>query len=139
MRVDTAIRLIGNLIYKPGWTFTATDHTKRFESTIELLVEYPAINSDRDNAERGYTDLVAPVARAKFPIVLGSDCTDEVLYRRIIDIIMEIELHEAREFLRVLPTFWAPFHPHNVDGMKRWLRTDGLDKSLMPDLQFGVS
>jgi hypothetical protein len=139
MRVDTAIRLINNLIYKPGWSFTATDHTKRFENTINLHVEYPALNSDRDNAERGYADTVDPFARANFPIVLGDSCTDEVLYRRVIDIIMEIELHEAREFLRVQPTYWAPFHPHNIEGMRRWQRTDGIDYSIVPDLRFGLA
>ncbi len=137
MRVDSAVLLVNNLIYKPGWTLTATDYTHRFESTICVKVEYPAPNSDRDNAKRGYEDDVLPTARAGFPIVVA-DCDDASLYRKIIDVILEIEAHEAREFLRVMPTYWAPFHPHNVDGMRRWNATNGIDYSVMPDLRFGL-
>jgi hypothetical protein len=141
MRVDTAISLIDTMVYKPGWTFEATENN-RFESAVTVLVNYPANNSDRDNAMRGYIDAVMPTARASFPLLVDP-CDDVDLYQMMIEIIMHIELHEAREFLRVRPSYWAPFHPHRLDGMKRWSAVEkrGQMWQQMPlaDLQFGIA
>ncbi|MFJ5532433.1 hypothetical protein [Streptomyces sp. NPDC093261] len=138
MEIGSAIRLVEGLIYKPGWTFTATDHTNRFEGTIKVRVEYPARNSNRDQADKGYPEEITTYA--EFPLMVGDCSDDRTLYRRILSAIAEIELHEAREFLRVAPTNWAPFHPHRIDGMKAWLkyRDDGM-AALYGDLQFGIA
>lgn len=130
MRVDSAINLIDHLVYKPGWKFTAEDHTNRFEGAIKLRIDYPAMDSGRDSAKNGY-DIPIPVTYAIFPMHV-IDCDDVSLYRKILGCIMEIEEHEAREFLRVLPTLWAPFHPHNIDGMRRWGDPE-------KDLHFGIA
>lgn len=127
MLITTAVDLVDNLIYKPGWRFTATDHTRRFEGSIKLRIDYPARASERDEAP-GYDREINTYA--EFPIIVR-DCADVDLYRRIIECIMEIEQHEAREFLRVKPTMWAPFHPHNIEGMRRWGTT-------LEDLKFGI-
>lgn len=132
MRCDTAIKLISQLAYKPGWELSATDHTKRFEQSICLCVKYPAANSDRPSAEDNYSEQVEPFARAQFVIMLGDSWKDVDLYRAIIDILMKVELHEAREFLRVRPTYWAPFHPHQWDGMRLW-------GDPQTDVSFGVA
>jgi hypothetical protein len=135
MNVSSAVELINNsLVYKPGWTFTATDHTNRFEDTVVVRVDYPARNSNRDQAEGGYVEEI--MTYASFPLVVR-DCTDEDLIFQILTAIGKIEMHEAREFLRLAPTAWAPFHPHRVDGMRRWSERTG--DRLVDDLQFGIA
>lgn len=118
MFVQTAIDLIDQTVYKPGWTFEATDHTKRYEGTVCVKVTYPAQMSEREEAPAGYPTPITPYA--EFPIVVADVDEPTDLYRRLLDVILAIEEHEAREFLRIRPTFWAPFHPHTVDGMRRW-------------------
>jgi hypothetical protein len=132
MRVDSAVELINNLVYKPGWKIEATAATKRYEGTIKVKVTYPAFNSDRDEAPGGYSNFIDPDgAYASFNIIC-EDCDDVSLYRKLLETIMVIEEHEAREFLRVVPTYWAPFHPHRVDGMKRFGKVEH-------DLTFGLA
>jgi hypothetical protein len=142
MEIPTAIKLVDQLVYKPGWTFTAEDHSNRFEGTIKVRVDYPALNSNRDQAADGYPEEITTYA--SFPILVG-DCADDLrLYRRLLAAIIEIEAHEAREFLRVPGTFWAPFHPHRLDGMHNWHAmasapdTDVM-QGLAGDLQFGIA
>lgn len=134
MEINSAIKLVGELIYKPGWEITAKEHDNRFEGTITVRIDYPARNSNRDQAEAGYPQEINTYA--SFPLIVA-DCSDDDLYGQILDRISAIEEHEAREFLRVEPTDWAPFHPHRVDGMRRWAARKGT--SVMADLQFGIA
>lgn len=125
------------MMYKPGWSFTATDHSKRFEGSICLRVEYPARETSRDDAFEGYPNENRPYAT--FPIVVR-DLDDSGLYYAILKVIMSIEEHEAREFLRIRPTGWAPFHPHAIDGMRRWREACNCPaEQLESDLQFGIA
>ena len=128
MLPSTAVDLVNNIIYEPGWTFTATDFTDRFESAIVVRIEYEARNWNREHAPE-YKATVH--AGASFPLQIA-DLDAEGLYRKVFDVgIMGIVQHEAREAFRIAPTCWAPFHPHKVDGMKRW----GTPQA---DLMFGV-
>jgi hypothetical protein len=129
MNVTSAIELVNNVVYKPDWKITATDHTNRFEGAVTVRIDYPARATERAEAAEGYPREI--MTYAIFPMIV-IDCDDVSLYRKLLSKIMEIEEHEAREFLRVLPTFWAPFHPHRVDGMRRW-------GHLESDLQFGIA
>lgn len=129
MRVDSAIHLIESVMYKPGWQFSAEDHTNRYEGAIKLRVDYEAQNSDRPDAFDGYPTHIQTYA--SFPIIVG-DCDDTTLWRRMLTAVAAIDSHEAREFFRVRPTGWAPFHPHNIDGMKRW-------GDMANDIQFGLA
>lgn len=129
MLVSSAIELVNSVIYQPGWKLTATDHTNRFEGTVLVRVDYPARNSNRDQAAAQYPEEISTYAT--FPIIVA-DCDDVSVYRALVEMLVEIQTHEIREFLRVQPTGWAPFHPHRVDGMRRW----GSDTRR--DLQFGI-
>jgi len=130
MLVSTAIDLVNSLVYKPGWEFTAEDHRNRFEGSIRIRIDYPAYQSERKDAYEGYPNEIKTYAT--FAIVV-EDCNDVIsLYRRILEKVIEIETHEAREFLRIAPTMWAPFHPHRIDGMKRY-------GEMERDLQFGLA
>jgi hypothetical protein len=140
VRTDTAIQLIDNLVYKPGWIFEARDNSKRFQDSICLTVTYPAMNSDREEAAAGFPTPIPPNgARASFNIPIH-DADDMKLYRHVVQVIMWIEEHEAREFLRVKPSYWAPFHPHNSGGIENWANAIGRSVELVrqADFTFGL-
>lgn len=129
MEIPSALELVRNVIYRPGWEFTAEDHSARFEGTITVKISYPSRNANRDQAAIGYPQEIQP--NATFPLIVA-DCDAESLYRKILAAILKIEEHEAREFFRVNPTCWAPFHPHRLDGMRRW-------GAVEYDLLFGIA
>lgn len=134
MRIDTAIELIENICFWPGWKFTATDLNDRFEGAICLRIDYEARNGNRENAP-DYIDTVSP--STSFPIHV-SDLDQIGLYHAVFDKIQVIREHEDREGFRVQPTLWAPFHPHNIGGMTRWKNRPEL-VDLSGDLQFGLA
>lgn len=129
MECESAVILVEQIILEPGWSITAEDHTKRFEGTIKIRVDYPARNTNRDQAESNFPERICTYAT--FTIV-AHDCHDDIdLYRAVIGILLRIKEHEIREYFRVRPTNWAPFHPHRVDSMRRW-------GSMDYDLNFGI-
>lgn len=129
MLVQTAIELLGQVVYKPGWKFVVEDSTKRYENSVKVTIHYPAQETGREDAKHGYP--VANKPYASFTFMVGN-VSDVELYRKLAKAIMEIEEHEMREYLRISPTFWAPFHPHQLDGMERW-------GTLHDDLRFGLA
>lgn len=140
MHVHDAIRLInqGQVTYKPGWAFTARDHTKRMEDTIVLHVDYEALDTDLREAP-AYKKQIKTYA--EFDIVVG-DCDDETtLYAKVLQRIIEIELHETREFFAVGGVeLLKPFHPHTIAGMKHWADMQARNvHDHDSDLQFGVA
>ena len=139
MDVQSAIKLIGQIKIMPFWDLEAEDHTHRFEGAICLKVTYPSYETSREMFALGYPEANRPYA--KFPIIVR-DLDDIGLYRAITAILVEIYEHEVREFLRISPTGWAPFHPHQIDGMRRWESGTIAWKDsiqLRGDLQFGLS
>lgn len=145
MRVESALDLINSLVYKPGWRISATDHTNRFEGAIKVKIEYPAYDSKRADMKDG-GELKEITTYASFAIIV-EECDDVSLYFRVLLAIILIDVHEAREFLRVQPTYWAPFFPHRIDGMKRWremIKRNGEDiveamDEVDGDLKFGIA
>ena len=120
MNADTASALINSLIYRPEWTFEAEPATNRFEDAVKVKVTYQARNSDRDQAP-DYSEWIPGGARASYVLMVGPcDGPDDVCRKLIKEVILPIELHEAREYLRYPDTLVAPFHPHNHDTMTAW-------------------
>lgn len=139
MDTNTAIDLIKEVAYLPGWQFEATDHSNRFEGTISLKITYPAVETNRKEAREGYPVENRPYAT--FPLMVHGMCTED-LYYALGNVLMKVYEHEMREGLRIKPTFWAPFHPHKIDGIKRWSKSAKHAKKWamqMPDLQFGIA
>ena len=103
----------------PNWSFMATDHTNRFEDAVRVRVEFPARASEREEAAKGYpTEFCNHV---EFPMIVANcNTADELLFCIIINVLLRLQLHEMREFLRLKGTYWAPFHPHRHDGISRW-------------------
>ena len=141
MYVASAVDLINNgLIYKPGWKFEAESHEKRFEGHVLVKVSYHAHNSNRDCATRGYDEEIETYASFSFPV---TECTEhDVIFRLLLSII-EIEIHEAREFLRDRVSFESYFHPHRIAEMSRWREhATGCAFAGMlqrDDVQFGIA
>jgi hypothetical protein len=137
MNVETASRLIQGVVFWPGWKFEVNDHCHRFENAVTVKVTYPAQDTSRENAATGYTcDEIEGGARASHTILLDRICCDEDLYAELLRVVQDIRQHEDREALRVGSTLWAPFHPHNTDGMERAER-HGLG-TVAGDLKFGL-
>jgi hypothetical protein len=130
MECGTAVRLINEqLVFRPGWKISAECFCHRFEECVKVTFDYPAFETNRDRAEQGYPEANRPHASYSFQV---ADLDDEGLWRKLLECVADIDSHEARETLRVKPTFWAPFHPHRKDGMQRWGTPDR-------DLVFGLA
>jgi hypothetical protein len=132
MEVESAVEIIQKgIVFKPEWSFEAESYTERHEGCIRLGVHYPAKMSERAEARSGYPDDIVGGALAHFVVpVAGLDMVG--LCRELLcGPIAMIDEHERREFLRVRPDFWAPFHPHRVDGQRRF-------GNQAHDLTFGV-
>jgi hypothetical protein len=128
VKVASAIGVINSLIYKPGWKFEAEDHTNRFADTVKVRITYPAQNSNRECAPL-YKESIITYASFAFNV---SQCDEIEIARHMLMALIEIETHEAREFLRFPYDLSAPFHPHNLDGMEKW----GMPER---DLKFGIA
>lgn len=112
MDIDHAIEVIEQVRYKPGWKITAkrvwgSDHD------VRLVVDYLA--PDSSNAPE-YRETIAVDAHCVIDV---SDIASDLdLLRKVLDSLIEVEIHEAREFFRYGPE--APFHPHSFEGDVGW-------------------
>lgn len=119
MDVASACQMINeSLVFMPGWSWRAEDFTTRHEGTVCLYVEYPGRETARSEAPYGYPEHNRP--RAAMLLQVGNLSDQIALFRAVIEKFIAFWTHEARECFRVKPTFWAPFHPHKIDGMERW-------------------
>lgn len=139
MKVDSALELVNSLVFFPGWEVSAEDHTRRFEGSIKVRIDYPSHETAREQAKEGYPEPI--FTYATFPVIVETCVDGMMLYRKILNAILKIYAHEAREALRVKPTLWAPFHPHQIDGMKNWRNTEVMcdDGIMLEDMQFGIA
>lgn len=131
MEKNELITLLDNLSFKPGWRFSArpVGQVESLEDTLAWLsgedvmfrIESDTVDTDENYAREGY-----PQKRElgwNFPLRSGDHDKEELL-RRVFDLLMEIETHEAREFFRLKSEDWrAPFHPHRAEGNALYSRT----------------
>lgn len=120
MNVDTALRLIEQIDCGPNLCVEAEDYTRRHEGAIRLTTIVTTVGSEREQFGN-YKDAEPIDVRAQFVIIV-TDCADDLeLYRRVLtEALIPTLTHEIREFFRIKPTGWAPFHPHKIDGVDRW-------------------
>lgn len=148
MLVADALRLVKGITYRPDWSFTAQDYTKRFQDSIRLRIDYTAPDTDVKWAPT-YDHIIN--THADFVIHLTGLRTPEEFYRQVFRVILEVELHEAREFFAVSGSeFHKPVHPHTHEGMFNWAvnfnpnfhngasTAGAVETSVKHDLQFGV-
>lgn len=128
MRVADACACINKLATVPGFTVEACSHEHRYEDTLKLTVtalDWP--NSDRDQAP-GYPEKVNPNGPyAHFPVYVGDVTNKAELIGRVLDTLIRVFEHEAREFTRYHDgdEWVAPFHPHRKCGIDAWCERTG--------------
>jgi hypothetical protein len=138
MNIADAVQTINRMVYRPGWSFEAEDFTNRFEGHVKIKVSYHAIQTNRENAPE-YKAEIDTYASFAFRV----DDVDKIeLYGRVLDALMTIDQHEARETLRDPDTLDAPFHPHRIEGTLNWAlrqrsKIDEVDT--LSDIQFGLA
>src|SRR6266496_3339296 len=94
MRVDTAVKLVNDLVFRPGWKITAEDYSHRHEGTICVSFEYDTRNFVRAEAPDYPTVITATAQQA---IVVDDMDTAEELYFALLKRIERINSHEDRE------------------------------------------
>jgi hypothetical protein len=144
MQVQSAIDYVngGSFVYKPGYVFFAQDYTYRMGGAILLTITFDALSTDRDDAREGYKKILEPLVTT-FPIIVQDCKSDDDLLFQILRAIIDLETHEAREFLRKRPTYSAPFHPHRHDCMVKWAEKNGKvdangEADISHDLNYGA-
>lgn len=120
MEPVTACELVNDhLVFAPHWEFDATDATHLHGGTIHVHVAYPAVETAREDAPKGYPNPVT--GHAGFFVVVDDIPTRVELAMKLLrDVILPIYTHEARELLRWDPDYEAPLHPHTTEGQERW-------------------
>lgn len=119
MDAKLAAELINAVVFMPEWEFSAEPNA-RFENCITVNVTYQARRSEVDQAP-AYRTWIPGGARAGFVFTVDQCADADAVCRLLIEkVIMPIQLHEAREFLRLPGSLIAPFHPHRADGMRAW-------------------
>jgi len=112
---STAVNLINNLHYMPGWSFEAFDTGG---PSIVTRATIETVNSNQDQAFRRSPERITLERNA---LVHPVDyATENDLTAALFTWIMEIQIHETREFLRVGKDLRAPFHPHRPEGEQAW-------------------
>lgn len=106
--------------FRPGWKFSATDYTKRFEQGVEVTVIFPAPNTNHGLAVVGYPVMID--VEVNFVVRVCDCATEDDLWFQMLLICAQIDMHETREFARVGPDMRAPFHPHRLEGMALYAR-----------------
>jgi hypothetical protein len=115
MRATECAALINDVIYRPEWTIKAT----AVDDQVEISFLINTVNTDRECAREGYQEeRTLNPGNVLDPSLLASRYD---VYAVLMAMIMELELHEAREFLRVKSDdFNAPYHPHRAEGNRAW-------------------
>lgn len=144
METRKAIDIINNnLAYKPDWNIEA--YVPFYETSgvnIRVLFRFPSYNSNRElfirdmHAKDGvFENMVG------FPMRVDDVETEDDLVYKILEHIMKIEQHEAREFLRLKNSeyaYRAPFHPHRGETVINYAtRQDRPGISVAEDMLYG--
>lgn len=123
MLVESAVRIINDgIVFFPGWKIHAEDFTSRHEGAVCLHIEMCSWETNRPEAMAGFPVQNHPRVTV---IIQVADLEDDVaLHHMVVQALIDCFIHEAREAYRVKPSGWAPFHPHTIDGMRRWGQPD---------------
>lgn len=111
MRLKTAVDLIEEITYKPGWKLYTRPTPD--EKALVLTVYYTCQNSDSEFAPRYDRGAINEL---DFDFELTDISTTQDLLRKVLNCLIECERHEAEEFFKVGPWYDAPFHPHTSAG-----------------------
>jgi hypothetical protein len=122
MEAQRVADLINQVSFRPGWEFRADVMGEGVPYVIvQVLIE--TVNSDREQALQGYPEQILLVPSAI--IDAGDYMIPDDLYAAMMQWIIDLEIHECREFFRVGPDKDAPYHPHRQDGQRAWNEMTG--------------
>lgn len=116
MTPEHACELIDRITYKPGWTFDATPEP-RYQDTVSLTVSFTAPDTDVRYAPAYERTLPQTMT---FYLHVAPCLTDLALWGLVLECVIHLELHEAREFFAVDERFSKPFHAHTSEGIVNW-------------------
>lgn len=126
MDATAMVELLSGITYRPGWTFTAEAlpalrHVFGVEEDVRFRMACTTVDSDREYALKGYPE----TKTLEWDFILKSDDWQaDNLIRQVFGMLMDIELHESREFFRLrTDDMQAPFHPHRPEGEAAWAGT----------------
>ncbi len=144
MQVQSALDYVNgeSFVYKPGYVFLAQSYEYRLQGAILLTITFDALSTDRSDAKNGYNVMLEPLVTTF--VIMVKDCkSDDDLLFQILRCLIDLETHEAREFLRKRPTYSAPFHPHRHDCMVRYAEKTGQttptgEADISHDLNYGA-
>lgn len=123
MDVTSAVATINyGIVFFPGWEITSEDYTARHENAVKVIVDYAAQDFSQKNAPDYVNGVESSTGKAHAEFIIdASECDDPVsLYRKVLEGLLRIVTHEAREAFRVSPSWWGPFNPHMSDGQRNW-------------------
>lgn len=114
--------VINDLAYRPGWSFRAVEipDGQRLEGgNVIITVAVETLDTNRECARDGYT--TPKIIGDAIPIDAGRFDTSDDVAAFMFATIMDFEVHEAREFLRIKgEDYRAPFHPHREECREVW-------------------
>lgn len=116
MEMAEALRVAESMTYKPGWDIHVGEEWPG-TGEMRVYVEWRADNS----SPRDVDDRTWVMADQSAVIRVDMVSSVEDLQRLLLQVFLDAETHEAREFLRF--DGWAPFHPHRYDGDRAYQRT----------------
>jgi hypothetical protein len=126
MRIEQALKIINDLVFRPGWTLTAVpsypitgaDFQAGAWDKIIVTCTIDTVDTNRECAP-GYTKPKTITDVQEIDVSRMDE--DALMYHLVNTIFADTHKHEDREFLRQASTGYdAPFHPHKVLGMLRW-------------------
>lgn len=116
MQNSDAVKMINELKFMPGWSFEAMDTNGE---TIMARALIDTVNSDHDQATKDYPQ---KITLERMILVHPKDYgSSDDLAAALMTWIIEIMIHESREFLRLgSEGLRSPFHPHRPEGESAW-------------------
>jgi metal-sulfur cluster biosynthetic enzyme len=115
MEATQVTEVISKIHFMPTWEF---DSMTMDADLVMVRAVWDTVNSDQDQARLGYPQGVS-LERAL--MVHPQDyATENDLHAALITWLIEIMIHESREFFRVGDEMAAPFHPHRYEGESLW-------------------
>lgn len=116
-----AARFIEGLALKPGWKITAYPANAYGYGAVHFKLSYSAHDTSEQYAPGYRVPFRAQLTRA---VLVTPGTTEDDIVAQVLKLILEIETHEWQETIRYQRQgrWHAPFHPHQVTGVRRWLQ-----------------
>lgn len=113
MNTVEAMDLLKNIKYRPSWEFNFS--TGFFAHVGDAVIVHCTMETLDTSEYPAFENKVSLETNIFIP--LTSSMTPAELYRAVFDGIMDIELHEAREFFRIFPSRSPLYSPHSDAGV----------------------